>query len=180
MEGLDAAGLVSIMFSCSCSVYVKDLTEQPVTSLQSAFEWLIEGSDNRTKAATCMNADSSRSHSIFTISIWNKTSEDEEARMWSRISIVDLAGSERQKRTLARGVRVREAGNINKSLMSLMRCFEVMKANQENGTRTMVPFRTCALTKIFSVSCLLPANCEPSAYHNCRTTLVERPLDKLR
>lgn len=93
----------------------------------------------------------------------------------SRLSIVDLAGSERNKDTQTAGVRLKEAGNINKSLMVLGQCMEGLRNNQrrmirsnetgkvngiakkinESGTmparadRTMVPFYYSKLTELF-------------------------------
>ena len=47
-----------------------------------------------------------------------------------RISIVDLAGAERSAKTGATGLRVKEAGNINNSLLTLGKCIDAMKYNQ--------------------------------------------------
>lgn len=84
----------------------------------------------------------------------------------SRFTIVDLAGSERSKNTGTSGDRLREAGNINKSLMVLGQCLEVMRANQRrlgmalglSDTRVdtrdvkkalaLVPFRHSKLTEL--------------------------------
>lgn len=105
-------------------------------------------------AHTQLNADSSRSHTAFFISIYavsdrfvpppsgggaadaiggivNRTTGQpaEGCSLWSRISVVDLAGSERAARTGIEGERLREAANINNSLMVLMKCFDVMREN---------------------------------------------------
>jgi hypothetical protein len=105
-------------------------------------------------AETQLNADSSRSHTVFTISLFLRDAAAPGAaaadaaavsgegivnphngsvapgyRLWSRMCIVDLAGSERQSRTHAGGARLREAGAINNSLMTLMKCFEAMRHN---------------------------------------------------
>ena len=53
----------------------------------------------------------------------------------SQLSLVDLAGSERTKRTKNTGSRLREAGNINSSLMALRNCMEALRENIMNGTK---------------------------------------------
>jgi kinesin family member 20 len=79
----------------------------------------------------------------------------------SRLSIVDLAGSERSKLTQTSGERLKEAGNINRSLMVLGQCLEVLRVNQKRSTSTgssgliksfkpaVVPFRDSKLTEVF-------------------------------
>lgn len=77
----------------------------------------------------------------------------------SRLSIVDLAGSERSKFTQTSGERLKEAGSINRSLMVLGQCLEVLRANQKRTMNTtssktgsrlaIVPFRDSKLTEVF-------------------------------
>uniref|UniRef100_A0A2K5QV32 Kinesin-like protein n=1 Tax=Cebus imitator TaxID=2715852 RepID=A0A2K5QV32_CEBIM len=67
----------------------------------------------------------------------------------SQLSLVDLAGSERTNRTRAEGNRLREAGNINQSLMTLRTCMDVLRENQMYGTNKMVPYRDSKLTHLF-------------------------------
>ena len=89
-------------------MYVKDLTTFVVKSVEEIEKVLAVGKKNRSVGATAMNADSSRSHSIFTITI--ETSEveegaaDEDARIRvGKLNLVDLAGSERQGKTGVHG-----------------------------------------------------------------------------
>lgn len=76
----------------------------------------------RTVAATNMNETSSRSHAVFTIFFTQKRL-DEMTQLTtekvSKISLVDLAGSERADSTGAKGTRLKEGANINKSLTTL-------------------------------------------------------------
>jgi kinesin family protein 1 len=76
----------------------------------------------RTVAATNMNETSSRSHAVFTIFFTqqrlDKTTELSTEKV-SKISLVDLAGSERADSTGAKGTRLKEGANINKSLTTL-------------------------------------------------------------
>ena len=62
---------------------------------------------------------------------------------------MDLAGSERTSRTQADGIQLREAGNINSSLMVLRTCMETLRDNQTSGTSKIVPFRDSKLTHLF-------------------------------
>ena len=137
-------------------VHVRGLRSVVVPSLQRALEVMKQGSSNRAMAETMLNADSSRSHAVFIMSIYkhrdgesgvvmHEAAQDKASRrlagtkeahvlstgveLWSRVCIVDLAGSERQARTKASGARLREAGRINASLMHLMRCLEIMRQN---------------------------------------------------
>lgn len=78
------------------------------------------GESARQVFSTLSNRESSRSHGIFTIKvvrIHNGAPDDPDSAQVSRLAIVDLAGSERNKNTGTSGDRLKEAGNINKSLM---------------------------------------------------------------
>ena len=77
-------------------------------------------------------------------------------RLWCKLAVVDLAGSERQRRTANRGARLKEAGCINNSLMTLMQCMETIRWNQKHPTavQRLVPFRDTKLTRLLPVLCL--------------------------
>jgi kinesin family member 23 len=78
--------------------------------------------------------------------------QSKEAITISQLSLVDLAGSERTNRSKTQGQRLREAGNINNSLLTLRMCFEILRENQMNcgnGAPKMVPFRDSRLTHLF-------------------------------
>ena len=95
-------------------VYVKDLTTFVVRSVEEMREKLEEGRGNRKVGETKMNAESSRSHSIFSITV--DTCEvigGEQHIKVGKLNLVDLAGSERQSKTGATGDRFKEAININ-------------------------------------------------------------------
>ena len=113
-------------------VVVKGLLEKRVTSVDSAITLMQQGSKARMAAETRLNSGSSRSHAVFTITLWRKADDavSEHGRHWARLSIVDLAGSERGTRTRNTGTRLREAGSINNSVMLLMRCLQTMRINQ--------------------------------------------------
>lgn len=67
----------------------------------------------------------------------------------SSLHLVDLAGSERAARTNAHGDRLKEAGSINNSLMTLRRCIDGLRNNQRNGAKGPVPYRSSKLTHLF-------------------------------
>ena len=67
----------------------------------------------------------------------------------SQLSLVDLAGSERTNRTNNCGQRLREAGNINNSLMTLRKCLEILRENQQTGSVQKIPHREQRLTHLF-------------------------------
>lgn len=117
--------------------YIAGLKEVKVKSIQEAYAILLEGQKNRAEYSTITNHTSSRSHSVFTIRIVRVPIDDNDYIIEdptyatvSKLSIVDLAGSERYRNTLNSGQRLKEAGNINKSLMVLGQCMETLRLNQ--------------------------------------------------
>ena len=132
------------------SMYVDNLTKVEISNETSAKELLVRGMENRHVASTKMNSQSSRSHLIFTIFL--ETSCDNGDGKFklrsSRLNVIDLAGSERQKATEAIGDRLKEAGNINKSLSILG---NVINALIDAKTK-FVPFRDSKLTYLLKDS----------------------------
>lgn len=101
-------------------VYVENLIEEIAENMEDVLDGLKRGRMNRHVGATAVNKESSRSHSVFTLTINSKTKRDGILNILSsRFHIIDLAGSERQKLTDAVGERLKEAGMINKSLSAL-------------------------------------------------------------
>ncbi|KAK8518820.1 hypothetical protein V6N12_012061 [Hibiscus sabdariffa] len=101
-------------------VYVENLTEFEVQTVSDILKLLSQGSLNRKVAATNMNRESSRSHSVFTCVIESRWEKDSATNLrFARLNLVDLAGSERQKASGAEGERLKEAASINKSLSTL-------------------------------------------------------------
>jgi kinesin family protein 3/17 len=91
-------------------VYVKDLSRHEVRTMADIIALMARGSANRHVGATAMNADSSRSHSIFTVKVEaSETQADGAQRLRAgKLNLVDLAGSERQSKTQASGDRLKE------------------------------------------------------------------------
>nr|KAF6500538.1 kinesin family member 23 [Molossus molossus] len=139
------------------NMYVAGCTEVEVKSTEEAFEIFWRGQKKRRIANTHLNRESSRSHSVFNIKLvqapldadGDNVLQEKEQITVSQLSLVDLAGSERTNRTKAEGNRLREAGNINQSLMTLRTCMEVLRENQMYGTNKMVPYRDSKLTHLF-------------------------------
>uniref|UniRef100_A0A3B4ZQI9 Kinesin-like protein n=1 Tax=Stegastes partitus TaxID=144197 RepID=A0A3B4ZQI9_9TELE len=139
------------------NMYVAGCTEVEVKSTEEAFEVFWKGQKKRRIANTQLNRESSRSHSVFTVKLaqapldadGDHILQDKNQVNVSQLCLVDLAGSERTSRTRAEGSRLREAGNINQSLMTLRTCIEVLRENQMCGTNKMVPYRDSKVTHLF-------------------------------
>ncbi|XP_069480323.1 kinesin-like protein KIF23 isoform X5 [Ambystoma mexicanum] len=139
------------------NMYIAGCTEVEVKSTEEAFEVFWKGQKKRRIANTQLNRESSRSHSVFIVKLaqapldadGDNVMQEREQITTSQLSLVDLAGSERTNRTKAEGNRLREAGNINQSLMTLRTCLEVLRENQLYGTMKMVPYRDSKLTHLF-------------------------------
>ncbi|XP_041640082.1 kinesin-like protein KIF23 isoform X2 [Cheilinus undulatus] len=139
------------------NMYVAGCTEVEVKSTEEAFEVFWKGQKKRRIANTQLNRESSRSHSVFTVKLaqapldadGDHILQDKNQVNVSQLCLVDLAGSERTNRTRAEGSRLREAGNINQSLMTLRTCIEVLRENQMCGTNKMVPYRDSKVTHLF-------------------------------
>uniref|UniRef100_A0A673BEN1 Kinesin-like protein n=1 Tax=Sphaeramia orbicularis TaxID=375764 RepID=A0A673BEN1_9TELE len=139
------------------NMYVAGCMEVEVKSTEEAFEVFWKGQKKRRIANTQLNRESSRSHSVFTVKLaqapldadGDHILQDKNQVTVSQLCLVDLAGSERTSRTRAEGSRLREAGNINQSLMTLRTCIEVLRENQMYGTNKMVPYRDSKVTHLF-------------------------------
>ncbi|XP_070849103.1 kinesin-like protein KIF1C isoform X2 [Chaetodon trifascialis] len=130
--------------------YVEDLSKLAVTGFTDIRDLMDAGNKARTVAATNMNETSSRSHAVFTIVFTQKrrdqmTSLDTEKV--SKISLVDLAGSERADSSGAKGTRLKEGANINKSLTTLGKVISAL-AEMSNKKRKsdFIPYRDSVLT----------------------------------
>uniref|UniRef100_A0A9J8BQ57 Zgc:56231 n=1 Tax=Cyprinus carpio carpio TaxID=630221 RepID=A0A9J8BQ57_CYPCA len=128
--------------------YIRDLRWVNVQNAEETSKILRVGNKNRSAAATKMNQSSSRSHSIFTIKLIRM--EGDVVQGLSDLSLCDLAGSERCNKTKTFGERLKEAGNINNSLLILGKCIAALRNNQ--GCRmkmSYIPFRESKLTRLF-------------------------------
>ncbi|XP_073541345.1 kinesin-like protein KIF11 [Phyllobates terribilis] len=130
-------------------VIIKGLEEVTVHNKDEVYHILERGAAKRTTASTLMNAYSSRSHSVFSVTIHMKetTVDGEELVKIGKLNLVDLAGSENIGRSGAVDKRAREAGNINQSLLTLGR---VITALVERAPH--IPYRESKLTRILQDS----------------------------
>ncbi|KAL8151226.1 hypothetical protein V2J09_021034 [Rumex salicifolius] len=127
-------------------VYVENLTEHNVRTVNDVLQLLLKGAANRKIAATHMNSESSRSHSVFTCIIESRWEKDLMIHSrYGRLNLVDLAGSERQKSSGAEGERLKEAANINKSLSTLGLVIMSL-VDVAHGKQRHVPYRDSRLT----------------------------------
>ena len=127
----------------STGPYVDGLVKTVVQDASKIAELIEEGGKSRTIAATNMNSESSRSHSVFTVNITQEEKVGElVGEKCSRLSLVDLAGSERASKTGAAGDRLKEGSNINKSLSTLGLVISALAS----GKSKFVPYRDSVLT----------------------------------
>ncbi|RPD81655.1 kinesin-domain-containing protein [Lentinus tigrinus ALCF2SS1-7] len=126
--------------AASAGKYIAGLRQVQVRSAAEAKELLRVGQLHRRVFGTLANSQSSRSHALVTIKVLRVhrgERNDPACIQTARLTVVDLAGSERTKHTHASGERLREAGNINKSLMVLGQCMETLRANQHALARSL-------------------------------------------
>ena len=151
-------------------IYVDGCSERYVGCDNDVLSALDLGSANRAQAATNMNEHSSRSHSIFILTI-NQTNKKEGFSKVGKLYLVDLAGSEKISKTGATGHTLEEAKIINKSLTTLGRVIN----NLTDGKSSHVPYRESKLTRVLqeslggnSKTCLI-ITCSPSIYNESET-----------
>ncbi|XP_014813519.1 PREDICTED: kinesin-like protein KIF15 [Calidris pugnax] len=127
-------------------VFVDGAVEQVLSSAAEAYQVLTTGWRNRRVASTSMNRESSRSHAVFTITVESMEKNNEVVNIRSSLlNLVDLAGSERQKDTHTEGLRLKEAGNINRSLSCLGQVITAL-VDVGNGKQRHICYRDSKLT----------------------------------
>ena len=150
-------------------VYVKDLSAVLVENPEKLMEIMIKGNKNRHVGQTKMNHESSRSHSIFTVTVeCAEVGADGKAHIKvGKLNMVDLAGSEKQSKTQSEGERFEEAIKINLSLTTL--CHVI--SSLVDGKAKYVPYRDSKLTRLLQDSLggntktVMIANVGPADYN---------------
>lgn len=137
------------------NMFVHGVTEVEVKSPADAMALFHKGRKRKRTAYTDLNAESSRSHSVFTIRLvqapMTSANVTKNQITISQLSLVDLAGSERSNRTKNTGARLKEASKINNSLLNLRICLEILRENYTTGGNRMVPYRDSKLTHLFKM-----------------------------
>jgi len=142
-----AAGKVkhALMEDGKGGVAVKGLEEVYVGSTEEVFAVLNRGNARRRTEETLLNKHSSRSHSVFSVTVHVKdvSPDGEEFVRCGKLNLVDLAGSENISRSGAKEKRAKEAGEINKSLVALGRVITALVDKSAH-----VPYRDSKLTRL--------------------------------
>lgn len=135
---------------------IPQLTVHQPEGPQELLRLLRNGNGNRSQHATDFNAESSRSHAVFEISVLmhqhSPTDRFKKRTATSRLFMVDLAGSEKGSVNIVDGMRQREGANINKSLLALSNCINALADG-----KTHIPYRNSKLTRLLKDS--LSGNC---------------------
>lgn len=126
-------------------LYIEDATEVFVGNTDEMMSVMNAGSQNRSVAATRMNATSSRSHSIFLVQV-NQKNRKTDATKAGKLFCCDLAGSEKTEKTEATGQTLEEAKMINKSLSALGNVINAL--TEAKGKNPFIPYRDSKLTRI--------------------------------
>ncbi|GLD96926.1 hypothetical protein PINS_up005609 [Pythium insidiosum] len=167
-------------------VYVKDLISRQVTGEAEIDAVMQQGKKNRSVGATLMNQTSSRSHSMFTITVEacsNAVGVDGKQHICvGKLNLVDLAGSERQAKTGATGDRMKEATKINLSLSALGNVISALV----DGKSQHIPYRDSKLTRLLQDSLggnaktVMIANCGPADYNYNETLSTLRYANRAK
>lgn len=133
-------------------VFVPELTEINVRGPEDLTELILIGNERRRMASTGSNQFSSRSHAILQIGVESRRVKNGivESVTNSKLSLIDLAGSERAAVSHNTGQRMVEGANINKSLLALGNCINILSDRSKNGT--FVPYRDSKLTRLLKDS----------------------------
>ncbi|CAL8072816.1 unnamed protein product [Orchesella dallaii] len=129
-------------------VHVAGLSEVKATSANEVLNLLHKGNKARTMEATAANTASSRSHAVLMVTVRQismKTGEILDGKLY----LIDLAGSERASQTKNSGIRLREGGHINRSLLALGNCITALAS----GTgEKYINYRDSKLTRLLKAA----------------------------
>ena len=161
-------------------VQIPNLQEFEITSSSSARDLIDQGNQIRVMASTAANQFSTRSHAVLQLTLSQQEAERSitSTIISSKLCLVDLAGSERAASSENRGQRMVEGANINRSLLALGNCINILSDSNKRGK--FIPYRDSKLTRILKeslggntqtvmIACISPAH-----------TSIEETLNTLR
>ena len=159
------------------NVFVKDLSMVPVTTIDEVLSLINTGMRVRATHETKMNATSSRSHTIFTVTLLQRDKITGQSST-SMLNLVDLAGSERIKKSESQGIRLKEALHINSSLTALGKVVMALDSSHD-VVHGHVPYRDSKLTRVLQnslggnsyTSVIATIQIHPNYYEECLSTL---------
>ncbi|XP_048086839.1 kinesin-like protein KIF18A isoform X2 [Alosa alosa] len=156
------SGPLAVREDSTKGVVVQGLSVHQPKSAEHILEALDYGNKNRTQHPTDMNATSSRSHAVFQVYLrqQDKTASLNPNVRVAKMSLIDLAGSERASATNAKGARLREGANINRSLLALGNVINTLA--DPKSKKTHIPYRDSKLTRLL----------KDSLGGNCRTVMI--------
>ncbi|XP_062381062.1 kinesin-like protein KIF18A isoform X2 [Sardina pilchardus] len=156
------SGPLAVREDSTKGVVVQGLSVHQPKSAEHILEALDFGNKNRTQHPTDMNATSSRSHAVFQVYLrqQDKTASLNPNVRVAKMSLIDLAGSERASATNAKGARLREGANINRSLLALGNVINTLA--DPKSKKTHIPYRDSKLTRLL----------KDSLGGNCRTVMI--------
>lgn len=128
-------------------ICIPEITQYKISEVSQVINLILLGNSRRTMAPTSANQFSSRSHAILEFSI-EQINLKTETSMTSKLCLVDLAGSERGG--MEKGARREEGANINKSLLALGNCINIL--SDKNKKNAFVPYRDSKLTRLLKDS----------------------------
>eukprot|EP00941_MAST-03F_sp_MAST-3F-sp1_P004629 g4629.t1 len=179
----DVKNKLQVKESPDSGVFVKGLSQIVVKNETECDNVLKKGNKNRSVGATAMNQTSSRSHSIFTVTVETSEVVDGDAKFRvGKLNLVDLAGSERQSKTEAKGLRLKEATKINLSLSALGNVISALV----DGKSKHIPYRDSKLTRLLQDSLggntktVMCANCGPADYNYDETVSTLRYANRAK
>jgi len=175
-------------------VFVSNLTTISVNKFEDIMSLISVGDKNRTVASTQLNTHSSRSHAIVTLTVLQRSRNAPKnglptsalQQKTGRVHLVDLAGSERVTFSGAKGDRLREANNINRSLSVLGDVIKCLGDSRFRSQKVHVPYRNSTLTMVLKDSlggnahAIMVANISPGSYDYEETISTLKYADRAK